>query len=197
VVDNCTIPAGQNLTIAPGTTLLFAGHFFFYVYGGLEAMATATDSIKFLPYMLSPNFRHGGLRFVNSTAASHLAYWRIDNAYSMFIPDAYGGCMHVENATVTLSHSRMTNSRAALGGGIYAASANLTIANCEFVADTASYLDGGGGVYALNSQITVSGSVFRNNRCIYGANGGGIALYSCDQAEISYCIITENSSSGV
>jgi hypothetical protein len=194
VIGNCTVPAGQTLTIAPGTTLLFPARFFFYVYGGLEAQGTATDSIKFLSYSTSPSSRQGGLRFIDCTTASHVAYWRIDNGYNVFLPVDCGGCVYVQNATVTISHTRFTRSHAAYGGGVYADSAILTLTACEFAADTCEFY--GGGLYAQNSQVTVTGSGFYNNRCAYGASGGGMELYYCNSAQISDCIISGNNSAG-
>jgi hypothetical protein len=195
VVGNCFVQAGQSLTINPGTTLMFMGHYYIMVNGVLTAQGTATDSIKFVPVALEHQYRWAGLRFEYGNVPSSLSFCRMDHTLNLFLPTAYGGAIYVNNTVLNVSHSRLTRSHAAMGGGLYATGATLTITDCEFAADSAD--DDGAGLYAVNSSVTITGSGFYNNRCIgQTANGGGVCLDQCYQALISHCVFTGNHSAG-
>ncbi|MCX6641509.1 MAG: hypothetical protein NTW14_13675 [bacterium] len=194
VVGNCTVPTGQSLIIAPGTTLLFGGHYFFYVNGQLTAVGTEVDSIKFLPQDGTTATRHGGLRFQPGTPTNNvLSYCRIDNARNQSFPIYTGGAIFVQSATLTVSHSRITNSISNTGGGLYANAATVIITACDFVADSA--VDGA-GIYANSCPITVTESGFYNTKCFGSGNGGGIFLVNCDQSQVRNSIFIGNHSDG-
>jgi hypothetical protein len=194
VVGNCTVPAGQSLTIQPGTTLLFSGHYTFFVYGQLTAMGTAADSIRFLPQNPGDAYRHGGLRFQPATPQNYmLAYCRIDNARNQTFPIYTGGAIYVQNANLILSHSLITNSISNTGGGLYSSGGTLTVSACVFVADSAN---DGAGIYATNGSTAVTGSEFYDNKCFNSGNGGGIFLYYSNPALVDHCIFYRNHSDG-
>jgi hypothetical protein len=160
------VPAGNSLTIAPGTTLLFIGHFFFNVYGTLTANGTVTDSIKFLREEPLEEYRWGGIRFYSIGSVNSISYTKIDNAKNITTPNYNGGGIYAFGATVNVSHSKITNCQASYGGGVYASeSAILNLTDCLFYNNTAS-------------------------------NGAGLFLYNYVTSTIRDCMIGKNSSTG-
>lgn len=195
VTGNCSVPAGEVLTIEPGTTLLFSGHYFFNVYGQLTANGTETDSIKFLRQNPTEECRHGGIRFqINSSPENSLSYCWIDNAKNQSFPVYIGGAIYIKNAGLVLSHCKITNSKSNTGGGLYAEAATIYIDNCIFDADSAEM---GAGIYAEGiNQINITYSEFYNNKCINSGYGGGVFFNQCTQATVTNSIFAHNSSAG-
>lgn len=194
VDGNCTIPSGEILTIEPGTTFLFTGHYYFSVYGELTAVGTETDSIKFLPDPESPGTRHAGIRF-QSTASpeSELAYCLIDNAINQSFPIYNGGALFSSGVDLNISHCVLSNSKANKGGGIYIQNAVLNVSSCVFEADSAY---DGAGIFASGSEVNISGNSFFHNRCYNSGNGGAIFLDNSDEALIDGNIMVFNHSDG-
>jgi len=164
IVDgNCQVNAGATLTIQPGTTFKFCGHYYFTVYGQLNANGTAQDSILFVRQFPNETCKHGGIRFVSgSSPSSSLSYCLIDNARNYTYPNYDGGGIYVQNVGVTISHCRLSNSFASSGGGLYATGAGgLTVTDCIFFGNEAG---NGGGLYLNNcSNAVVQHSVFGKN----------------------------------
>jgi hypothetical protein len=194
VAGTCTVPAGQTLTIAPGTTLLYAGNYFFNVYGQLNADGTSSDSIKFLRQNPTEACRSRGLRFQpGSSVNNSLSYCWIDFAKNQTFPIYIGGAVYIKTAGLTLSHCRITNSTSNTGGGLYAEGSTVTIEHCYFDADTAEM---GAGIYATGCTISIDSTEIYRTQCINAGYGAGIFLQSCAQAAVSHCIVAYNSSVG-
>ena len=167
VEGNCTVQFGNALSIEPGTTFLFAGHYSFTVYGQLNADGTETDSIKFIRQFPTEECRHGGLRFQSgSSPNSTLSYCWIDHAINRDFPFYFGGGIYCSNVGIAISNCR--------------------ISNCE--------AEQGAGLYAMNAPVTVTACVIEENWA--AVSGGGIQLYNSDGAEVSFCVIYENTSAG-
>ena len=162
VVGDCNVPANQNLTIAPGTTLLFSGHHSLFVYGQLNADGTVTDSINFVRQYPTEACKHGGIRFQSSASSnSTLSYCLIDYAKNTSYPNYYGGGIYCTNGGLTISNCWISNCQASSGGGLYSTSTPVVVTDCVFMNNTAG---NGGGVY-LNgcNDAEVMNSVFARN----------------------------------
>lgn len=166
IVDgDCQVNSSQTLTISPGTTFLFAGHFTWYIYGELQAVGTEDSLIQFLRQQPIENHRWGGIRFQsNASDESVLEYCIIDNCKNISYPNYYGAGIYTNGVDVTIRNSRITNCQASSGGGIYATG---------------------------NAAITIDNSIVA--KCTAG-NGAGIYLVSCPNAQITNSVIFRNKS---
>ena len=163
IVDgDCWVDAGNSLTIQPGTTLLFSGHYTFDIYGMLTAVGTEQDSINFIRQFPTEACKHGGIRFHNgSSPNSILSYCWIDYAKNYSSPNYSGGAIYVQNVGITISNCTISNGYASTGGGIYATGSPLTINECIFFRNSAG---NGGGLYLYSSSgAQVSNSIFAKN----------------------------------
>jgi len=211
VEGNCSITYGETLTIEPGTTFLFSGHYTLNVFGQLNAEGTETDSIRFIRQFPTDECRHGGIRFLSgSSVNSTLRYCLIDNARNDEFPNYFGGGIYCSNIGMQISNCTISNSSADKGGGLYGMNAPLAITDCLFEGNTSTL--GGGGIFAFNSAMTVNESTFRENQglggglnattsplnvenCLFERNSGGDGggLYSSDsEILIVGCTFKEN-----
>jgi hypothetical protein len=156
VIGNCSVDAGATLTVAPGTTFQFSGHFSIKVYGTLNAVGTAADSILFVRQSVTPDCEWSGLRFMaGAPANSVVSYALFEGARYQVWPDYYGGALFI-GAPVTISHCYVNNCYSASGGGIYIASVNsgtVNITDCIIMNCSAG---NGGGLYVYYSNATVN-----------------------------------------
>lgn len=162
VVGDCSVNAGNSLTIQPGTTLLYSGHYYFNVYGQLTAVGTEQDSINFVRQFPTEACKHGGVRFYSgSSPNSILSYCLIDNAKNTSYPSYYGAGIYVENVGITISHTTVSNGYASVGGGIYVTGAPVTMDECIVLGNTSG---NGAGLYLYNcNNVNVSNSIFAKN----------------------------------
>lgn len=155
VDGNLTVEAGNSLTVVPGTTLLFAGHFSFKIYGTLNAVGTENDSILFVRQRPNSNCEWSGLRFMaGATANSVVSYALFDGARYQVWPDYYGGAIST-NVPVAISHCSILNCYASSGGGLYINNVNsgtVTLTNCIIMNNSAG---NGGAIYIYNCSATV------------------------------------------
>lgn len=163
VIGNCTVNAGNTLTIQPGTTFLFAGHYSFKIYGTLLAQGTEADSIVFKRQSASSTYEWSGIRFMmGSSPNSILSYCYMEYAKYHLYPDYNGGAVYIEEDGVTVEHCFMKDNYASAGGGMYINGASATISDCIFFGNEAG---NGGGMYVYNSQnVHVSNSIFAKNK---------------------------------
>jgi hypothetical protein len=96
VTGAVTVPAGETLTIEPGTTLFFEPDTSITVNGLLLAEGTPYQRITLTKVPGSANW--AGLRFLNTTAESRLAY--VDMEYS----DSGSCAVQADHAAVSLDH---------------------------------------------------------------------------------------------
>ena len=163
IVDGiCGVAAGNSLTIQPGTTILFSGHYNWKIYGQLTAVGTEQDSIKFLRQNPESTCDWGGIKFfAGSSPNSAISYCVFDHAAWMNYPDVYGGAIYIESVAITVSHCFISNCIATSGGGIYITGAAATVSDCIFFNNSAG---NGGGLMAYMT----TGTNVRN--CIFGKN---------------------------
>ncbi|MBC8277209.1 MAG: right-handed parallel beta-helix repeat-containing protein [FCB group bacterium] len=147
VVGNCTVPAGQTLTILPGTVLQHTGSFSWSIYGTLYAMGIEGQMIEFISQNSWQTW--GGIKFqMGSSTQSQMEWCIIDNGYA-----GNGGGLYVANGGMAIRHSEITNCQSGSGGAIYATNANaLVIEDCYIAYCTAG---NGGGLYLNNCQNVV------------------------------------------
>jgi hypothetical protein len=160
---NCRILSGQTLTIAPGTTVLFNGHYTWDIYGQINAIGTEADPIQFLRQDPVEEQRWGGFRFQSGASNSSVfEYCIIDNCKNITTPNYNGGGIYSYGVALTIRNTTISNCQASYGGGIYAYSgAQISLDNCMII---------------------------KNN----AGNGGGIYLYNCPGSEILNSIIARN-----
>lgn len=173
VVGDIRVPAGQTLTIMPGTTLLHNGHYYWGIFGQLHAVGTVTDSIKFLRQQPVPEHCWGGIRFQpGASFDSELDYCVIDYALiAAGTPSSY------------------------LGGGLFSDGVPLAVRNSR-ISNCDAYW-GGGGIYVRNTDgFLVENCLIVDNEATLGSNGGGIYFYNCIGAMVSHCIIARNAATG-
>jgi len=164
VDGDCEVPAGETLTINPGTTFLHTDHFTWNIYGELHAAGTPSAPIIFNHVAPSLSNTWGGIRFFQGAPNTSLLEW----------------CQ--------LSWSRNVVSPATEGGAIYSDHVAVTMRNC-----TVSYCSAadGGGVYLRGADNSVidSCSIFN----CFANGGGGLQLNGCSNVQITYCRIGGNS----
>jgi hypothetical protein len=167
VVGDIQVPAGQTLTIAPGTTFLHNGYRWWRIYGTLNAVGAASDSIKWLRQNPMPEHRWAGFQFVQGApSGSIFSYCVIEYGYKpeSVYPDK-GGAIYTVNVPLTITHSRLSFNNAKGGGG---------------------------GIYAFGTD----GMVITHNLICDNYTSGGIFLHGCSNSEVSYNVVARNTSTG-
>ncbi len=162
VIGNCTVNTGNTLSIQPGTTFLFAGHYSFKIYGTLSAVGTASDSIVFTRQNPSSTYEWSGIRFMSGAPNnSVLSYCKLEYGKYQVWPDYNGGAICTQNVTINVNHSLIANNYSSAGGGIYASGAAVNLSDCIFYSNSAG---NGGGIYLLNcNNSTVTNCLFAKN----------------------------------
>jgi len=156
VDGDVTVDAGNSLTIEPGATLLFTGHYSFKVYGTMIAEGTENDPISFKHQNPVFDNEWGGVRFMAGCSPnSILSYVHVEYAKYHLWPDISGGGVYIEEDGVTVSNCTIVNNYADSGGGIYINGAAVEITDCYIANNTGG---NGGGIYVYNSTgVVVSG----------------------------------------
>jgi len=187
VSDTVRVRAGERLVIEPGVDVVFDADVPVIVEGVLDAVGTATDSIRFLRGAAT---EWGGLRFEGDT--SSLSFVRISGAnahegHPCIIPLARGSeaCSETGNyrggaigaygvgTALVLSHVVLSGNRAASGGGLAVHSGpRVCLTDCAITGNVAWYAGGvsiGGTV-----MVSMTGCTVSRNRA--GGVGGGITI---------------------
>ena len=165
VVGDCWVDAANTLTIQPGTTFLFAGHYSFVInaYGTLLAVGTELDSIVFTHQYPGTSYDWGGFRFAYGASSSSIfSYCVLEYAKYHPIPNVNGGALYIQSSGITITHCTIANNSAQGGGGIYINTSSVTISDCVFANNSASQ-NGGGLQLKWSSNISVNNCVFFNN----------------------------------
>jgi predicted outer membrane repeat protein len=172
VADSVRVPPGETLTIMPGVEVCFLDYFRFIVDSGAEliAVGTATDTIKFVPFL--PGDRSLGLDFINASDLTTLEYCHISRAITSGIE-----CV---NSNITIRNCLIDSCEAgtgSFGGGAIELTnnSNPTIENCVLRGNfSAGY---GGAIYCNSSSPTIRDNIIADNIAGYysHAYGGGIA----------------------
>ncbi len=166
---NVLIPAGSQLEIAPGTQVLFTGHYSMFVEGVLKAIGQAGDTICFASAdttgfsdIHSTSGGWNGIRFENTAETSDsslFAYCKF--SYGKAVGDSlncFGGAIRLRNfGKVSIRHSHIHHNYSFYwGGGLYAYKSNILVENS-----------------------IISGNYAGNDGMVYGY-GGGLCFVACD-----------------
>ena len=175
VTCDVTVPAGQTLEIRPGVQVLFTGHYKFNVFGNLQAIGTAQDSIVFTRAFPTEESRGRGIRINAPEDTCRFAYCRM----------AHGNALS-------------TGNWADPSGGAIECFSAIEIDHCAFVENHAD--DDAGAVYVDAQFATITNSVFADNSAddIGGIISGGALLLGTNWGtpELSHCVFLRNHTDG-
>jgi len=190
VTGAITVPSANTLTIEPGVDVLFDADVQFIVNGGLHAVGTPQDSIRFIKGS-APEW--GGIR-ITGPDSSTIAYARISDGHADGdSPDDQGGGLDVLYARVALAHGVVSNNAAVYGGGVHVggATAAAYVTDCRFERNVAHL--GGGLTLTWGAYVQMEGCAVGHNQAY---EGGGLNIQQ-DSAYVSLgrCTITDNEAS--
>lgn len=187
------IANNTTLSIDPGVTVNFQGHYKLLVLGQLVAIGTTTDTITFTSADTTNGWK--GIRFENTTNNNDISqiifckvqYGKEDGSGSGW--DGVGGAfLFVNFSNAIISNCNISKNRIAFysGGAIYLQNSSPTISN-SIITDNSAGSQGGGIVCMQGSPIITNNIIYNNS----AGFGGGIY---CDQsgATISNNIISNN-----
>jgi len=189
VTGDVQIAKSRSLTIEPGVTVKFAGHFRFDVgyRATLRAGGTEQEPITFTP--IDANEGWFGLRFVNTGDEDVLEHCTIEYARKPYAgasdyEDLMGGgilcCISEEQdagfptpSSPTINHCLVANNHAAYAGGIYCTDdSEAVITYCTIIANSTDTY--GGGICLDYANATITNNVIAHNSAEIG---GGVANY--------------------
>ena len=148
VTGNCSVQAGQTLTILPGTTLQHMGNFSWMIYGTVVAVGTEDLMIEFFHQNSWQDW--GGMKFMTGASTASIMEWcAVRNTYFY----ANGGGLFINNGGITLRHCEITDCQANYGGGIYADTATVLVIEDCYIADCVA--GKGGGVFLFGCSNVV------------------------------------------
>ena len=187
-----------TLTIQPGVDVVFDQDVRFRVMGGLEAVGTETDSIRFRKGLAAS---WGGIR-ISGLDTSTIHYTRISdgNAAGEITAGAGtedGGGIYVNgtNPRVGIAHSVIRNNSAGDDGGgvMIVGPANVTMDSCTVRENYAE--SSGAGIYCYGPvtapSLAVRSCLITGNST--GINGGGaMRLYDAANVVVDRCVVYGN-----
>ncbi len=182
IVDSCRVGL---LTVEPGVEIVFFGNFDLEIVGGITAVGTAADSIRFRSHAGTVNW--GRIYLNESSRVSDLRYCVFSGSRSR--------ALYFYNADARIDHCTFRNN---IGGGLYS-NHPLNLNYCDFVnnditTNTHTY---GGGIYA-NANLNLTFCRFIDNDLSTSAGGfdgvscGG-GLYINGTANLRRCVFRDNS----
>jgi parallel beta-helix repeat protein len=191
VIGEIRVPPESTLLVAPGVVVDFQGHYGLLVdrQATLQAMGTATDSIRFTAEDTAAGWR--GLRFMFADSHSTMEYCRVERGKATGSwPDSYGGAIYCSHSNPTISNSSICENYAdGCGGAIACWSANPVIRGNTLSGNSA--LQDGGGISCdwYSNPVIVDNTLTRNSA---GENGGGIFCHLHSDATLTGNSITRN-----
>jgi hypothetical protein len=205
IQGDITIPNDSTLTIEPGVSIVFQGHYGLFVQGKLLAVGTEINNINFTVNDTTGFYNYDttlggwyGIRFIdtpedNDTSKIIYCILQYGKAVSSSQPDNSGGAIFISNFDkLIISNCLITNNSAGglnspSGGGLCLHSADIILKNNEISHNHA--WDGGA------IQIWESNPVFINNKIIFNTadvGGGGIWIGGKSNSEFSGDTISNN-----
>ncbi|UCF64454.1 MAG: hypothetical protein JSW33_01095, partial [bacterium] len=184
------IPADSTLTIEPGVTVEFQGHYTLNVQGRLLAIGAENDTILFTVSDTSgfsnPDTSLGGwnsIRFIdtpsnNDSSKFNFCRFQYGKAVSDFWHSNAGGALCIiQFGKINISHCLFIHnsagglmSEAPAGGAIHLAWSNVKLSENTFRYNRAFT---GGAIQFHDSDPQFSNNIFTNN---FAQDGGGIAF---------------------
>ncbi len=194
VTGDIIVPSSQTLTIEPGVTVKFQGHYQFKVNGLLVAEGTETDSIVFTAENINTGW--GGIR-ISSSQVSSFKYCRIEYGKTQGeYPDVHGGGVALLSSNAVFEHCVFFHNQSdtgedGMGGAVYAL--NTTGATqfsfCRFI-DNHTYGEGGAVKFSSANGAGFFQCEFIGNNCKYG--GGAVSCYSAANVKFVFTLFADN-----
>lgn len=201
------VPDGQRLTIEPGVEIKFTGHYKFNVFGNLQAIGTAEDSIIFTRAYPTEGSKWWGIRFLSADDTSRLSYCVVEYGLAAghrsgpTDPNWHGGGIWANYSKLEIQHSSIRNNHAEDDGGGMAMqhSPYARISHCTFsdnsCRDIPGFLATGGLDLSVNNgDIQVDHCVFAHNHSYDDA--GALLLYYNSGVVVINCSFVANTSVG-
>lgn len=199
IQGNILILNDSTLTIQPGVTVNFQGHYKLNVQGRLIAVGTTTDTIIFTASNTTTGWK--GIRFDNTPTTndtSRITYCKVQYAFATGVsPDNYGGGLFFNNSSkMIVSKSRIVNCKAFRGAGIYFSGSNCNpIISENTIAYNTNDNDGGGGIFVDYGAPTIVKNIISNNAALgAGSSTSSGGIFSSGGGIISGNTITNNTS---
>ena len=194
VTGNITVPSGEILTVEPGVTINFQGHYQFKINGKLIAEGTESDSIIFTAE--NTNTGWGGIR-VNSSQVSLFKYCKIEYGKTQGdYPNVHGGGVALFSSNAVFEHCVFYHNQAdtgedGMGGAVYALNTTgaTQFSYCRFIANHA-FGEGGAVKFSSANGVEFFNCEFIGNNCKYG--GGAVSCYSAANIKFAFTLFTDN-----
>lgn len=196
IQGNILVPDNSTLSIEPGVTVEFQGHYKLFCNGRILAIGTSTEKISFT--VPAANISSGwiGIRYEDTPTGNDSSYFKYcsiqyGNANAVPLNDHEGGAFYFRNfSKCVIDNCSIENNYAKDGGGaIYGENASPRIVNSYFRNNTTyeggsciqlnnstSIIDNNvvedGGFYIYNSTLTLS-----NNK-VSGSNQGAVTCFN-------------------
>ena len=179
-------------------------------FAGTETLLSERDPVA-NPVILSGDLNGNDLpNFVNYDENSHhvvkangVTGARLDSVTvrsgktpgppGQLVCDGGGGGVQILNSTVTLANVILLENQArpgCFGGGLIANQSNLTLVDCDFVANDSVR---GAGAELVGSMATVTGCTFDSN---IATGGGGMSLFQNSDVDFVGCTFDSNVATG-
>jgi hypothetical protein len=176
VEGEITVPTGQTLTIEPGVTVDFQGHYKMIVNGTLTAVGDADNMITFT----ADNSVSGwhSIRFLDAPDGSELTWcwFEYGRATGTLIEDKRGGAIYFFNSGADVSRCVFVDNSAQWGGAVYSWQGSPSFENCTIYGNDAG---DAGGFTNVGGTPTFVNTIFWGNTGVYQINGTPGVSYSC------------------
>jgi hypothetical protein len=174
IVDHCTVPTGNTLTIEPGVRVEARKDVAITIEGSLQAIGTEGDTIRFGPNETQQQW--GGLRFYGG-GASNIQYAEITGVYTEQ-PQA------VKLSAETHRDSRSDADRRVKGGNNVPGD---RVAKPAYY--TSAHIGGAVVVVDAGTSLDLANSTIHGN---HGRYGGGISIHDGANVTASDCNVKLN-----
>jgi hypothetical protein len=186
VTGDITVPRNKTLTVEPGVTVKFAGHFGLTVgyKAKLTAVGTEQDRIVFTAGDRTQGWF--GLRLINSGSDDKLQFCTLERAYKPRtggggVPGLFGGAILCYGSyddepgfplptSPTIDSCLLTHNYARTGGAIACLDAGEAVITNNTILENAADYDGG-GIALYYTQGTIANNIIARN---YALGGGGL-----------------------
>ena len=193
-----TVANGTTLTIEPGVSVMFQGHYKLNVQGRLLAIGTSSLNITFTAQNTVEGW--GGMRFDmtsedNDTSKISYCNFSYGNATGSDWPDYNGGALYVRVFSKLIVSDCLFENNTATGeggGAVYLFNGSRAIFKNNVFADNYAYR--GGAIYMqLYSDATLINNIIANNSADYG---GGVAVFASNPRLINNVIVNNSGING-
>jgi hypothetical protein len=206
VLGDITVPAGSTLTVQPGVTVLFMGHYRMTVTGAVDARGTAGQPIVFTAQDHTAGWY--GMRLWNPTGPAGSApghqylencvfeyavklgnndAWYNDSRGALFVDSNVGTSLHINNNVFRFNTSIGKGAALMLGG----ITGNWTLTGNTFQSNRATDQGGALDLKHCTAMTTLVGGAFTGNSTAFtttqpnSVNGAGGAIVVFDDSNLT------------